>query len=357
MSQLRGIILLDGPDGSGKSTLSAELARQVTQGGGTAQVIHSGLRADGDYWRGHAEVLTEAARGAFSGDSGVVILDRFFLSESIYGDVYRGASYYPTAVRHLDRLLQRFGALHVVCAPPVKYVKETHARLVTERQEDFLTSMDVVSQRYLDLWHGAAACEVGSFLQAYTHGEYTQQLCLLGGVKNRRRWYHYDVTVDGADLAGYAAQLLGQLRTEQTLTDDRAMDLAGHCFTGSASAAVLLVGDQLSHPTELSVPFFANDGCSLYLAETLQALAADESEVCVANVNDPGGVATVKWLAAGKRVIALGREAEKTLTAHDIPPDAAVRHPQHARRFTSQDDSYIVELRQAFYGLAGVTKA
>ena len=352
---MRGIIMLDGPDGSGKSTLAEELASQVESVGGSAKICHSVPKEASDCWSVHSQELLDHCLSAFSGEGGVIILDRFFATEAIYGDVYRGMSAYPATARSLDRLLYRFRAIRVLCAPPSQYVEETHRRLCSERHEEFLTSMDVVAQRYLDLWAGAEACEVGQFKQQYMHTEYTQQLCLLGGVRDRRGWYRYDVSVEGNQVDRVASALLEQLQTELATAAPLDLDLGRH-FTGNSAAEALLVGDRLGGPNDLSVPFYANDGSSLYLMQTLQELATDESKLCIANVNDPGGVATVRWLAAGKRVIALGREAEKTLAAHGIPYDTTVRHPQHARRFTSRDDSYAAELRQAFDGLAGVTK-
>jgi uracil-DNA glycosylase len=130
-----------------------------------------------------------------------------------------------------------------------------------------------------------------------------------------------------------------------------------YCFTGSVYADVLLVGDCLAGPNDLSVPFYANTGSSLYLAQTLQEIAADESKVAIVNVNDPTGVSTVRLLSPNKRVIALGKEAEKTLLREKITYDAAVRHPQHARRFTHNDGSYALEMRAAFNNLAGVKRS
>lgn len=355
MTAMRGIIMLDGPDGAGKSTLARELVKQVERRSGQARVAHSVPKAASDCWDVHSQELLEHARWAFTDPGGVVILDRFFVTEAIYGPVYRGFSAYPHAARHLDRLLHRLGATRVLCAPPVRYVTETHGRLKHERHEEFLTSMDVIARRYLDLWHGGTACEVGSLVEPYGAGEYVEQLCLQGGVKKRPGWRHYDVTIDGVTLPAYAAELLDSLYCTQRLLDVGGRPFGDCEFTGSQTAEVLLVGDVLAGPNDLSVPFYANSGSSLYLAKVLQGLGADEARVAVTNINDPGGPRRVKKLGFGKRVILMGREAEKTATLHEIKADAVVRHPQHARRFSAKDGSWVRELRAAFGGKAGVS--
>ena len=350
----RGIILLDGADGSGKSTLAKVLRAQVELRGGTAAIAHYPLIEGSNCWNVQSEGLLEHLWEAFTDKPKVIIVDRFFPSEGIYGDVYREGSTMPVIARHLDRLLYRFCAARVICAPPVNYVKETHARLKTEREEAFVSSADVVAQRYLDLWHGATECEVGPYFKKYTKLEYTEQLCLQGGVKNRRGWLHYDVTRDGGDIAGYASYILAYLSIAQRQGVEELLDPALHSFTGSCNSEVLLVSDKLAGPNKLSVPFYSSTGSSLYLAEVLQKLEVDESKVSLINANDEIFPETFKLLAPGKKVIVMGREAEKTLVRQKLEFNAVVAHPQHARQFSSKTGAWVKQLRKAFGGLAGV---
>ena len=87
----------------------------------------------------------------------------------------------------------------------------------------------------------------------------------------------------------------------------------------------------------------------------LHKLNVDESQLCVCNssgfrskTNDNEALAGAATTA--KRVVALGRAAETKLQQLGLPLHVAVRHPQHARRFTHHNESYTDELGRAIYG-------
>lgn len=348
---MRGLILLDGPDGAGKSTLAQIIMDRIGEIGGIGHLHHLGRAVEGTAWDRDSRELLGYISEAFEGPEGaVVVADRHFIGETIYGDVYRGGGEYMVASRHMDRLLHRFRALRVICAPPVDYVKETFERLKKEREEMYDSSMDRVATRYLMLWQALPSPT------SVANPNYLQQLMALGGVHDKLGWYHYDVTKHGADMRGYASFLLHELEREQAMIPEDLLDINEWRFTGYPSPhSVLLVGDKISDDNGISIPFFANHGSSLYLAKTLQKVAADESRIVIANINDPDGVTTTRGLSElCGLTVAMGREAERTLRDHGIPFHARIRHPQHARRFNYNDNSYEEEMREALNGWAGV---
>ncbi len=353
----RGIILLDGADACGKTTLAGAIAKRAAKLGATPVIRHLGKPDPGTCWEEHRTAILNYVSEAFS-ENKLVIADRHFLSESIYGCVYRTGSEYPFGARHVDRLLHRFRALRVICAPPVDIVVESHAKMKAVRFEEYDSGMDKVAQRYLDLWNGATSASTKSGPWDYRwRDDYIQSLTISGGVADRLGWYHYDFNTQGrgSDVDTYARYLLQELASEQDLIPQQLLDVNEWHFTGFPSkSSVLLVGDRISDDNGIKIPFFANSGSSDYLVRTLHGIGADEARVVIVNINDPGGEETTRELAKMcGRTIVMGREAEKTMLKCGIHYDTQIRHPQHARRFTFHDDRYYYEMKMAFNGMAG----
>lgn len=332
---MRGLILLDGPDCAGKTTLANAIKAEVEKRGYVANIHHLGKPEPGTCWAMHAEALLNNIYEMLNG--AVVIMDRQFLSEGIYGAVYRDGSEYPETMRFMDMLFNRYRALKVICCPAVETVVKTHAAMKKVRFEEYDSGMDKVAQRYLDLWESVPRSMI------YSDEDYLIQLTKSGGVSEKELWYHYDY--EQVETADFVKMLLAEMVKEQWYYED---DTWHYSFNGTPGPlSTLLVGDQISQDNILAIPFFANTDSSLYLAKTLHQLHTHPDRLCIANINDPGGVETVKFLANRcKQVIALGRNAQRTLQLHNIHFHGQVRHPQHARRFSYNDDSYVNELAQ-----------
>src|ERR1041385_7985183 len=106
-TDVRGIVVIEGADASGKTTLASVLVDRYG-----ASYLHSTVRKE--IWRWHVGALRLAVRR--SRDQ-LVVLDRLWLSELVYGSVFRGGPAYDVGARCLDRVLRRFGAVTVLCAP------------------------------------------------------------------------------------------------------------------------------------------------------------------------------------------------------------------------------------------------
>lgn len=116
-----GIIILEGPDASGKTTLANNLRRYYGLRGQAVQYLH--LRAR----KNVIAYQTVALAKAFAFD-GITILDRHWLSEEIYGAVYRSrtpASF--SQARTCFDLLLNVPTVYVLCTPePHAAVKSFH---------------------------------------------------------------------------------------------------------------------------------------------------------------------------------------------------------------------------------------
>lgn len=340
---MRGLILLDGPDCGGKTTLAKAIAAGVEAKGGQAVIHHLGMPVLGQCWEEHSQALIAYIEEMLKDDK-VVIADRHFLSEGVYATVYRsdrGGSEYPYTMRFVDMLFDRYRALKVICCPPVEEVVRVHAEMKKVRREEYDSGMDKVARRFERIW----ADQV--MPHAQPGRDYTEQLMVAGGVADKQLWYHYDYMKDNTPL--YAGYLLEELEKERWFYGDDTWHLS---FTGTPGPlSTLLVGDRASVVNTLHIPFYSNGGSSLFLAKALHKLQVPAERLCIANINDPGGPEAVKYLAGRcNQVIAMGRLAERSLQMHDVKYHAYVRHPQHARRFNHNDDSYVTELAQAIYG-------
>lgn len=337
---MKGLILLDGPDCAGKSTLAKSIQAASAEQGDRAVIYHLGKPEAGTCWKMHSEALIAYIKQMLEEDV-IVIADRHFLSEAVYGRSYRNGSEYPFAMRFMDMLYDRFNGLKVICCPPTSVVVDTHKRMKEERHEEYSDGMDKIANLYQNIWHSAVN------ISSLPGTDYTGQLSALGGVQDKRGWYHFDYTEN--DVDDYARFLLEELYLENKVND---LDLFDFNFNGSpGKRSVLLVGDRMSTENALGIPFFANHGSSQFLAKTLHALAIPAENLCIVNINDPYGLAATRELARlCGRVVVLGREAERTMRANKVEFDAYCRHPQHARRFNHNDNTYIKELGLAMGG-------
>ena len=114
------LILLEGVDGAGKTTLAAQLAAMWTAGGDdgrTAKIIHrTATFATPTVFDEYENALTSYHPG--SGQ--LLILDRWHVSEVVYGHILRGRSRLTRGnVKHINQFLTAKGALEVIMTAPV----------------------------------------------------------------------------------------------------------------------------------------------------------------------------------------------------------------------------------------------
>jgi thymidylate kinase len=340
---MQGLILLDGPDCAGKTTLCGNIMEAAKSMGLRAVSHHLGKPEKGQAWTMHADALISYIEQMLA-ENVIVIADRHFLSEGIYGRGYRDGSEYPYTMLYMDMLFNRFCGLKVICCPPTEVVVETHTKMKNIRREEYDDGMDKIAKMYQDLWH-SKVCPL-----ALPGGDYVGQLTSLGGVQDTPRWYHYDWTKE--NVRDYAEYLLEELRIEQAIDPIKHLRQAHYGFNGTPGKhSILFVGDEAGIGNSLNIPFFTNEGSSEFLAKILFNLGWPAEKTCIANVNDYSGVDTVKTLSAlCSKTIVMGRNAERTCRLEKIEFDAYVRHPRNARKFNLNDDTYH---NQLYYAMGG----
>lgn len=123
------IIIIEGPDGSGKTTLANKLSEQTGY-----HVIHMVQpKDDADKQRMMVEYMNVLKSGKNA------IFDRCWYSEMVYGPIMRDTSIisYPQ-MYELERLLTKKGAMIVYCtdSPEVLWQR------ATSRGEDYITNYE-----------------------------------------------------------------------------------------------------------------------------------------------------------------------------------------------------------------------
>jgi hypothetical protein len=102
------IIIIEGPDGAGKTTLAGELVDHFN-----LRYVHEGPPPqDIDPLEYYTDLLT-----SYRDDN--IVFDRFALGERVYGPILRGTDRLTEEKwKIFRRLMQRFGAFHILCLPP-----------------------------------------------------------------------------------------------------------------------------------------------------------------------------------------------------------------------------------------------
>lgn len=123
------IIIVEGPDGAGKTMLAQQLSRQ------TGYSIEHFSKPETDEQK--ALMMGEYLQIAKNGRN--IILDRCWYSEMVYGKVMRDQAYidYPQ-MYELERALAKNGAIVIYCTGP----KAALWMRCTKRGEDYVTSRD-----------------------------------------------------------------------------------------------------------------------------------------------------------------------------------------------------------------------
>lgn len=296
------LIIVEGPDGAGKSTLVRRLAVELTlqSSPSAVRVLHRGPPT--------AHPLVEYGEPLYAYRPGTdehVICDRWHLGEFVYPSLLERPTHYDVAVhRHVDLFLRSRGALLVYLEPTFE---ETTRRIVNRHTLRSEETIDPIELKTLSHWPALVE--------------------------------RYHTALSLSTLNHYSTNrepLIEQIIKRATLAEDAAVPLVKFTtYVGPPRPDVLFFGEtrgvdgQLAvGPAPAFVPYPRTSGH--YLLSHLDTAATRTVGLANAcDVDDPVAL----WKTLGEpQLVALGQSAHCCLRSLDLKHGVAP-HPQYVRRF------------------------
>lgn len=340
-SQIRGIIVIEGPDGAGKSTLAKTFVHMFG-----AHYLHARYRFKKKMFTYHTAMLRVAERLA---QTGLVVIDRHWLSEEVYAGVYRGGSAWPQAGRMMDRALLKMGAINILCLPDsVEVAVEEHRKNLDISHPYDDETFRKVAQSYFDFWNGS--------IHGLPDSTYSSLLKWTGGACGREDWIRYNKETDGVDMGAFCRSAVSYLMAWRGAQYVKALDCNEQNVLGNMDQAFyLMIGDEVNAKPQakrLQWPFHEYGNSSLFMADVMQDLRYTERDLMWVNCNGPNGLDHIKWILSQKpsiKGICLGDKAHSAVLCLGEPFRSQCRevwHPSYVRRFGKRDE-FLQQLKGA----------
>jgi thymidylate kinase len=186
---MNGIIILDGPDACGKTTLQERIVETYV-----ADKIHLTYPAPDNYKDMFEYQLLELLKAIEMSKSNLVVIDRHWISEMIYAKVFRGGSPWPYMPYVMDALCRFNGVLYILCLPG---------------------SIEEAVQRHRDNIDPAHPYDDDKFRELLT--EYNDFYIKTGA--NRLDMLKYTIERNGDDMGRFAADAMKQLISIRKLVE------------------------------------------------------------------------------------------------------------------------------------------
>lgn len=147
------LIIVEGPDGAGKSTLIEQLGKERI----ITKVHHHGAYLGEESILGH---YLESINDALISPNGDVVMDRSWIAEPIYGAVMRGGSCRITSEQR--QMLERFAvfqcrAVAVLCLPPLEVCLTSWQKRLAREYPQKLEQMQNIYAGYEQWWSSLEA--------------------------------------------------------------------------------------------------------------------------------------------------------------------------------------------------------
>jgi len=298
------IIVLEGPDGSGKTTLAQEFVKRYG-----FEYVHLGVPSTSeDLFETYVTVLINARDSKKN-----VVIDRLHMGEATYGKIYRGQDRLGTqGVKLLTRILNGYGASVVACLPPYEVcLANWKSRHATEYVADEVPFEAIYS-------------------------EYRKLSDMLDfGVTGK-----YDYTKMPLDMAVDVLM--------SSFCDRKALPPG---VIGSTSPAFLFIGER-ANSTLIDLPFMALNASSSYLNGCIEEAGYLEREFAMMNAVRIDGKSwrpSEVWETLGQPIpVFLGQESRRHFnTGENSTAGVLMPHPAYWKRFrSSEKNTYVDMLRK-----------
>ena len=280
-------IILEGPDGAGKTTLAQTLNKA-----GYGPIVHLGPP---DKFTPPLEEYLNALHRY----KNVAIFDRLHLGERIYGKILRKNDRLGIAgQRMLERVMLSMDVRVILCLPPWEVAHDNWIKRAREGKE-----LTVDPVQYAEIYHGYAAMYHETALPTWQY-DYTQTTAI-------------DTLIDMLEqpVRANAGPGIGNFRRGSTL----------------------IVGDQVNPRVALyDYPFVASGkGASSFITEQLEVCGVGEECLYWINAYDSNGYRTdgsfIERLSP-RRIVALGARAGRWCRDLEVE-HRQIPHPAFWRRF------------------------
>lgn len=145
MNKPAGIIILDGPDGSGKTTLADYYIKQYG-----ARYIHLTYRWVNNMFEYNTAAVDYAARLAAQGE--LVIIDRLWMSEIVYDLAFRSKHKNPGLGRMIDRMVLKYSGIYVICLPVNTREYLSHFDRLKDSRLELFPTIEKAYNEYTKIW-------------------------------------------------------------------------------------------------------------------------------------------------------------------------------------------------------------
>jgi len=192
-----GVILLEGPDGTGKTTLAEHLVKEHN-----ALYLHATWSKDlepkmeGYLW--HILNIAE-----YVSCNQLVVIDRCWITELVYTDVFREDAGRDEMHFKLHQFFAMvLSGLTIYCLPHNRDKFLSHFKDVKDQRDEMYSDMSKVYDAFLALWEGA---EVE--YQFSCGRTYLNVIEKAGGFKSSPAMVRYDWNTDGQDIEAFFKNL------------------------------------------------------------------------------------------------------------------------------------------------------
>lgn len=317
---MRGIVVLEGADGTGKTTLGKYLVDNFD-----AHYMHLTYRWPNTMFNYHLAAVHRAIKIS---QERLVVVDRCWLSECVYANIFRKGSKWPELGRMLDRILRRFGAIYVFCMNEDDEQYEINYNELKKTREEMYDNTLEVSRRYNQIWNGdSEICGI----------DYSVLISRNGGFGIREDCVSYRIEKEGRDIESFCNELVAKVNSRVEMGDfskelrEKIQDPRIYNFLGYLpECKYLIIGDRINkEKRQIDYPWTAHKRSSLFLANCLTRIGVDETSLCHINRNDLWGLQLIDMIRKETKChrIFLGKDAAKWV--HSAP----LLHPAYALRF------------------------
>lgn len=319
------LLILEGPDACGKTTLGQALAHNYN-----GEYFHLTYRFPNKMPQ-YQEVMLRKALKVMHEKQCPVVIDRLWVSEKLYADVYRGGSPWPLMGRYFTRLINRFAGIHLFCLPPnLETGIQWHADAKGERPEMYDDISEII-KAYVDVY---VKFNAGWKLQHVREREPLME-----------------------KLSFVYAQGLKIYESTRDVVPDFQMDPDRYNLLGDFSRArFAFVGEALNNKGKRPTwPFWEHKHSSLFLTAALELIDFDERLAVWWNwqeaYEDPDQLCELLEYGAIHRLkyLALGKKAYNGLRAYGVPEEdvICIPHPSYFKRFVSHNYATYGQVIQA----------